>query len=60
MINSPKNQEKSRKANVSVSNIDKKGRLSTGKGAVGIVIEESRFGYKPNSESEPDFPEAGV
>ena len=40
--------------------IDKTGRLSTGKGAVGTVIEESWFGYSPNSESEPDFPEAGV
>lgn len=40
--------------------IDKTGRLSTGKGAIGTVIEESWFGYSPNSESEPDFPEAGV
>ena len=40
--------------------IDKKNRLKTGKGAVGSVIEESWFGYPPNSESEPDFPEAGV
>lgn len=40
--------------------IDKTGKLTTGKGAIGHVIEESWFGYKPNSESEPDFPEAGV
>lgn len=40
--------------------IDTTGRLSTGKGAIGTVIEESWFGYTPNSESEPDFPEAGV
>lgn len=40
--------------------IDRHGRLATGKGAVGHVIEESWFGYRPNSESEPDFPEAGV
>lgn len=40
--------------------IDKTGRLDTGKGAVGTVIEESWYGYSPNSESEPDFPEAGV
>ena len=40
--------------------IDKTGRLATGKGAIGTVIEESWFGYSPNSESEPDFPEAGV
>ena len=40
--------------------IDATGRLKTGKGAIGTVIEESWYGYKPNSESEPDFPEAGV
>ena len=40
--------------------MDVKGRLATGKGAIGTVIEEGWFGYKPNSESEPDFPEAGV
>ena len=40
--------------------IDTTGRLSTGKGAIGTVIEESWYGYTPNSESEPDFPEAGV
>ena len=40
--------------------IDKTGRLTTGKGAIGSVIEESWFGYSINSESEPDFPEAGV
>ena len=40
--------------------IDTKDRLATGKGAIGTVIEESWFGYSPNSESEPDFPEAGV
>lgn len=40
--------------------VDKTGRLHTGKGAIGTVIEESWFGYTPNSESEPDFPEAGV
>lgn len=40
--------------------IDQTGRLATGKGAVGTVVEESWFGYRPNSNSEPDFPEAGV
>lgn len=40
--------------------IDKTARLKTGKGAVGTTIEENLFGYTPNSESEPDFPEAGV
>lgn len=45
---------------LTLGEIDKTGRLKTGKGAVGTVIEESWFGYSPNSESEPDFPEAGV
>ena len=45
---------------IPMSKIDKTGRISTGKGAIGTVIEESWFGYSPNSESEPDFPEAGV
>lgn len=30
------------------------------KGGLGNYIEEQFFGYKANSDSEPDFPEAGV
>ena len=45
---------------IPLKDIDKTGRLLTGKGAIGTVLEESWFGYTPNSESEPDFPEAGV
>ncbi len=45
---------------IPLRDIDTTGRLATGKGAIGTVIEESWFGYMPNSESEPDFPEAGV
>ncbi len=45
---------------IPLKNIDKTGRLAAGKGAIGTVIEESWFGYTPNTESEPDFPEAGV
>lgn len=45
---------------IPLGEIDRTGRLSTGKGAIGTMIEESWFGYSPNSESEPDFPEAGV
>lgn len=45
---------------IPLGEIDKTGRLGTGKGAIGTVLEESWFGYLPNSESEPDFPEAGV
>lgn len=45
---------------IPLCNVDMTGRLETGKGAIGTVIEESWFGYTPNSESEPDFSEAGV
>lgn len=45
---------------IPIGDIDKTGRLKTGKGAIGTVIEESWFGYHPNNEAEPDFPEAGV
>ena len=45
---------------IPLKDVDTTGRLETGKGAIGTVIEESWFGYSPNSESEPDFPEAGV
>lgn len=45
---------------LSLKEIDKTGRLATGKGAVGTTIEESWFGYSPNSGPEPDLPEAGV
>ena len=45
---------------IPMGDIDKTGRLKTGKGAIGTVLEESWFGYSPNSEAEPDFPEAGV
>ncbi|MCH5210170.1 MAG: hypothetical protein J1F01_04320 [Oscillospiraceae bacterium] len=45
---------------IPLADIDATGRLSSGKGAIGTVIEESWYGYSPNSESEPDFPEAGV
>ena len=45
---------------IPLGTIDRTGRLSAGKGAIGTMIEESWFGYSPNSESEPDFPEAGV
>lgn len=45
---------------IPLGQIDTTGRLSQGKGGIGTTIEESWFGYKVNSESEPDFPEAGV
>ena len=32
---------------IPMSEIDKTGRISTGKGAIGTVIEESWFGYSP-------------
>ena len=45
---------------IPMRDIDRTGRVATGKGAIGNILEESWFGYKPNSESEPDFSEAGV
>lgn len=37
------------------SNIDQNNRLSTGKGGIGNMIEESYFEIKPNNKSAPDF-----
>ena len=34
--------------------------LYSGKGELGNLIEELYFHYKPNSNAEPDFKEAGV
>jgi len=45
---------------VPLRDMDQTYRLGIGKGAVGSVVEESWFGYKINSDSEPDFTEAGV
>ena len=45
---------------IPLKDIDKTDRLKTGKGAIGSVLEESWFGYKINSESAPDFADAGV
>jgi DNA mismatch repair protein MutH len=45
---------------IPMRDIDKTNRLETGKGAMGSIIEESWFEYKVNSDSEPDFSEAGV
>ncbi len=45
---------------IPLKNIDQTGRLSTGKGAVGNVLEESWFDLKVNNEAQPDFVEAGV
>lgn len=39
---------------------DVSNRLATGKGAVGTVMEEGYFGYKPNSNSVADFEDLGV
>ena len=37
--------------------VDTSGRLASGKGAIGTVLEESWFGYQPNGEAAADFPE---
>lgn len=43
-----------------IGNYDYTNRLQTGKGAVGTVMEEGYFGYKPNSNSKPDFENLNV
>ena len=45
-----------------VGEIDKYGRLSKDgvRGRIGHIIEESLYGYHPNSDSKPDFEKAGV
>lgn len=45
---------------IPLKEIDLYDRLSTGKGAIGHIIEESWFGYDINSKSEADFAEAGI
>jgi DNA mismatch repair protein MutH len=40
--------------------IDKHYRLDNAKGSIGQMMEESFFEYKVNSDSKPDFEEAGV
>lgn len=45
---------------LTILEIDKTGRIATGKGAVGNIVEESWFDLKVNNESRPDFEEAGV
>ena len=45
---------------IPIKDIDKTQRISTGKGAIGSVIEEWWLEYSINSNSKPDFEEAGV
>ena len=45
---------------IPLGNIDNRKWLETGKGGIGQLIESCWFGYEPNNEAEPDFPEAGV
>lgn len=40
--------------------IEKNNEDTKAKGQLGNFLEEYYFGYKPNSDQEPDFPEAGV
>lgn len=48
-------------AKISFGSLDGYARLSkTNKGDLGQIIEESWFEYKPNSDKDPDFKEAGV
>lgn len=43
-----------------IGSYDISNRLATGKGAIGTVMEEGYFGYKPNSNSVADFEELGI
>ena len=48
-------------AKMTFGSLDGYERLSQkNKGDLGQIIEESWFGYKPNSDKDPDFKEAGV
>lgn len=43
-----------------LGDIDTHERLSSAKGSIGQMVEESHFEYRVNSEAAPDFKEAGV
>jgi len=45
---------------VPIKTYDLSNRLVTGKGAIGTIMEEGYFGYRPNSKSEADFIELGI
>ena len=45
---------------LTIADIDKTGRIATGKGAIGNIIEESWFDLTVNNEARPDFEDAGV
>lgn len=48
-------------AQITFGKLDASGRLSDrNKGDLGQIVEEEWYGYKPNSNAEPDFAEAGV
>ena len=34
--------------------------IPSGKGGLGQAVEKFHYGYKPNSDAEPDFKEAGL
>ena len=46
--------------NIPFKDLDKTNRLSSPKGGVGQMVEESVFEYHANSESEPDFSNLGI
>lgn len=48
-------------ARITFGELDFSGRLSAkNKGDLGQIVEEGWYGYSPNNDAEPDFPEAGV
>jgi DNA mismatch repair protein MutH len=46
--------------NRKLGDIDKTERLTTRKGAIGTVVEESWFDYTPNNKPEADFSLLGI
>ena len=48
-------------ARITFGELDKDGHIAgSNKGDLGQVIEANWYGYLPNNDKEPDFPEAGV
>lgn len=45
---------------IPIRNFDISNRIETGKGAIGSIMEEGYFGYKPNSNSRADFENLGI
>ena len=45
---------------VPFKDLDKKGRLQTNKGGIGLIIEDSHFGIPQNNKADADIAELGI